>query len=95
MHPWHGHKLVPNYEDNGWKCDGSAMLGGCRRGITDFNQTTGTIHQNLLINQKGVPRFRCGSGCDYGTKFLFVTNLLQIFVMLVMQSDCSVYFFYY
>lgn len=58
MHPWHLHELIPNYEDNGWKCDGSAMPGGCKRGITDFNQTAGmrslksllTVLQVLLVS---------------------------------------------
>lgn len=53
FHPSHIHALQRYPGDDGWKCDGSQLPGGCRRGITDFHQT------------KGVPRFRCCVGCDY------------------------------
>eukprot|EP01126_Amoeba_proteus_P062028 TRINITY_DN8381_c0_g1_i14.p1 TRINITY_DN8381_c0_g1~~TRINITY_DN8381_c0_g1_i14.p1 ORF type:complete len:761 (-),score=90.56 TRINITY_DN8381_c0_g1_i14:158-2440(-) len=52
LHPCHSHPLKRNRNDNGWACDGRNLTGGCKRGITGFNQT------------KGVPRFRCEQ-CDY------------------------------
>eukprot|EP00727_Mastigamoeba_balamuthi_P002630 m51a1_g12364 hypothetical protein (761) ;mRNA; f:580269-582847 len=48
----HSHRLSRSTRDNGWGCDGRKNSGGCRRGITGFNQTS------------GVPRYRC-DGCDY------------------------------
>ena len=53
LHPLHPHALAPNARNNGWCCDGRTRTGGCRRGITGFNQTT------------NVPRHRCTAGCDY------------------------------
>jgi len=51
IHKLHQHPLVYNNTDNGWRCDG-IKFGGCKRGITDFNQT------------QGVPRYRC-TQCDF------------------------------
>jgi hypothetical protein len=51
-HPKHPHPLSQINQDNGWACDGREFPGGCKRGITDFNQT------------KGVPRYRCDE-CDF------------------------------
>lgn len=51
-HPLHAHVLNRDFNDNGWRCDGFKRSGGCRRGITKFNQTS------------GVSRWRCQQ-CDY------------------------------
>merc|ERR1711974_137155 len=48
----HPHPLKRNFGDNGWGCDGRSLETKCKRGLTDFGQTT-------LI-----PRFRCPAGCD-------------------------------
>ncbi len=51
-HPWHAHALGVDMRDNGWRCDGVLQPGGCRRGITIYNQS------------QGVPRYRCEQ-CDF------------------------------
>lgn len=52
QHRAHRHPLIPCNVDNGWACDGRSLPGGCRSGVTGFNQTA------------GMPRWRC-SICDY------------------------------
>jgi len=52
IHHSHSHPLIRNYDDNGWRCDGSKRPGGCKRNITSFHQS------------KGIARFRCAS-CDF------------------------------
>jgi HECT-domain (ubiquitin-transferase)/SPRY domain len=48
----HKHVLHFDDADNGWSCDGRLLDGGCRSGVTGFNETT------------GVRRMRC-TACDY------------------------------
>eukprot|EP01004_Peranema_trichophorum_P009092 NODE_7836_length_736_cov_144.752039_g7222_i0.p1 GENE.NODE_7836_length_736_cov_144.752039_g7222_i0~~NODE_7836_length_736_cov_144.752039_g7222_i0.p1 ORF type:complete len:185 (-),score=26.71 NODE_7836_length_736_cov_144.752039_g7222_i0:112-666(-) len=48
----HPHPLHPIQSTAPWNCDGRKLPGGCKRGITDFNQTL------------AIQRFRCES-CDF------------------------------
>jgi len=48
----HAHALKYKTQDNGWACDGKNLPGGCKSGITGFNQTT------------GIERYRCDA-CDF------------------------------
>lgn len=48
----HPHALVQVNCDNGWACDARKLPSGCKRGITDFNQS------------KSVERWRCQL-CDF------------------------------
>jgi len=62
----HQHYLIRDYDDNGWGCNGRNYEGGCRRGITGFQQTT------------GMPRYRCDV-CDFdlcdGCKNAYATKV--------------------
>ena len=62
----HEHTLSRAAMNDGWMCDGVYEEGGCRRKITDFNQTT------------GIPRMRCDA-CDFDLCDLYVSSFLPSF----------------